>query len=187
VLQSSGGSLAAIYSLNNDQWSPPLIQRVNSAPDGTDFTLQPGVGYLLYTDQGGSYLQSGMVPVAQPSWTLNAGWNLVGVTVGATSPISASTVLQGVLQQSNGSLAAIYALSNGQWSAPVVLRAGTSPNGTDFPLLPGLGYLLYTDMGTSYTPGAASAGRSRLQTGRLGAAPIPASPQQPPPPGLPSP
>jgi hypothetical protein len=156
VLQQSGGALAAIYGLSAGRWSPSLIQRGSSAPIGTDFPLQPGAGYLFYSDRAGSYLQSGTLPATQPAWTLTRGWNLVGSSLGAPSPISASTALEGVLQSSGGNLAALYALHNGQWSAPVIVRRGGVPSGTDFPLQPGLGYLLYTDRGTSYTPGATS-------------------------------
>jgi hypothetical protein len=187
VLQNSGGSLAAIYPLQDGRWSAPLIQHANSAPIGTDFTPQPGVSYLLYCDRSGSYLQSGSVPLTPPAWTLSPGWNLVGITVGGTGPISASTVLAGVLQSSGGNLAAIYPLQDGQWSAPLIQHANSAPIGTDFPLLPGQGYLLYTDMGGNYTPAAASTAAGGPLPGSSGGLPVPGSGQQPPPPGLPSP
>jgi hypothetical protein len=187
ILHTSGGHLAAIYGLSTNRWSPSLILHGTGAPSGVDFTLQPGRGYLVYSDQSGSYLQAGTIPPTQPVWTLTSGWNLVGTTLGATSPLSASTVLLGALQSSGGQLAAIYALHINQWSSPLVLKRGGVSTGTDFVLQAGQGYLLYTDTGASYTPGAAPARRSRLQAPGSGAAPIPGSPQQPPLPGLPSP
>jgi hypothetical protein len=78
--------------------------------------LLPGIGYLLYSDTGGSYATSGIVLATQPAWAPTAGWNLVGITVGGTNPISASTVLTGVLQASIGRLAAIYGLTSDRWS-----------------------------------------------------------------------
>jgi hypothetical protein len=177
LLQRSGGGLAAIYALSNGQWSSPLILRGGHAPSGTDFALQPGVGYLLYSDASGSYLQTGAVPAAQPIWTLRSGWNMVGIAVGGSGPIAASTVLQGVLASGNGSVAAIYALSNGQWSSPLILRSGHAPGGTDFALQPGMGYLLYTDRSASYTPGAAAT--SQNPPGTAGAGAVSGSWQQP--------
>jgi hypothetical protein len=181
VLQTSGGTVAVLYALHNGQWSAPLILRRGSNPSGADFALQSGEGYLLYSDEAGTFVQSGTMPTTPPAWTLNTGWNLVGPSLGATSPIIATTVLQGVLQSSGGTVAAIYALHNGQWSPPVILRRGSASSGTDFTLKPGLGYLLYTDMGTSYTPGTATAALRRFQpAGRS----LPGS-TKPPPPDLP--
>jgi hypothetical protein len=54
VLHTSGGNLSAIYRLNNGQWSQPVILHRGGSPTGTNFTLAPGVGYLLYTDKAAS-------------------------------------------------------------------------------------------------------------------------------------
>jgi hypothetical protein len=185
VLQSSGGNLAAIYALHDGAWSQPVMLRRGSPPGGTDFTLQPGVGYLLYSDRAGSYLQTGIVPATQPSCTLAPGWNLVGTSLGATSPISASTVLAEVLQSSGENLAAIYALRDNQWSAPLILPGGSPPAGADFALLPGQGYLLYTDTATSYTPGTAPVVTRRYRPGHSGGGTLPGSARMPPPPRVP--
>jgi hypothetical protein len=114
---------------------------------------------LLYSDRVGSYAQTGEVPGGPPTWTLTAGWNLLGPSLGSPSPTSASAVLQAVLQQSGGSMAAIYKLANGAWSTPVILHRGGSPTGTDFTLTPGAGYLLYTDTATSLSFAAAAQAR----------------------------
>lgn len=144
MLASSWGNLAAIYELRNNWWSPALIQVSNGAPSGTDFALLPGQGYLLYSDRAGSYRESCGVPAILPTWTLTSGWNLVGISMGGTGPISASTVLAGVQQRSGGNSAAIYALSNNQWSPSLILAGAGAPSGTDFVLQPGQGYLLCT-------------------------------------------
>jgi hypothetical protein len=75
-------------------------------------------------------------------WSLAAGWNLVSIAQGS---LAASQALQAVLGASGGTLAAIYQLSGGHWSAPMILRKGGTPTGTPFTLVPGAGYLLYTD------------------------------------------
>jgi hypothetical protein len=47
LLQQSGGSLAAYYALNNNQWTPSLIDSGGSfSPPNGDFPLQPDAGYL---------------------------------------------------------------------------------------------------------------------------------------------
>jgi hypothetical protein len=94
-------------------------------------------------------------------WSLAAGWNLVGIAQGS---VAASAVVTGVLSASGGNLAAIYHLTNGQWSPPVILRRGGSPTGTDFSLVPGVGYLLYTDRTASLSL-AATGGQAGAATG----------------------
>jgi hypothetical protein len=143
---------------------------------------QSGNTFVLTT--WGSHLRD-------PPWTLAAGWNLVGPSPGATGPISASTVLQGVLQRSGGNLVAIYALRNNQWSPYLLLQRGNAPIGADFALQPGRGYLLYTEEGTSYSPATSAAAILQGQ-GRRGPTGVPSptggSPLQPAtPPQLPPP
>jgi hypothetical protein len=185
VLQSGGGNLAVIYTLRNNQWSAPVMLRRGSAPLGADFALRPGVGYLLYSDHAGSYLQTGAVSTAQPSWSLTTGWNLVGPLLGSTTPISASTVLAGVLRSGGGGLAAIYALHNNQWSTPLIVQSGYVFSGADFTLQPGRGYLLYTDIDDSYTLSATSGMTRRTQQAGSAVGPRFGSGGQPPPPSLP--
>jgi hypothetical protein len=152
VLQSGGGKLAALYELHDNQWSSPVVLR-DGAPSGTDFTLQPGQAYLIYSDTGGTYTGTALQSTGAPIWTLNTGWNLV--SSGPGSP-SASTVLGGILTAGTGGhLAAIYALANSQWSQPLVDQNGTL-SGTGFLLQPGQGYLLYVDHDVTYAPGAAA-------------------------------
>lgn len=94
------------------------------------------------------------------------GWSLIDLPLTATGPVSASTILQGVLHSSAGHLAAIYGLSNGRWSPSLIQQGSGATSGTDFALQPGQGYLLYTDTGTSYTPAAGAAGQVQRQGGR---------------------
>jgi hypothetical protein len=53
LLFQSHGSLAALYGLTNNRWSPYLIDdhRHGTGLIGQDFILQQGVGYLLYSDR----------------------------------------------------------------------------------------------------------------------------------------
>jgi hypothetical protein len=47
------GSLAALYGLTNNAWSPYLINNHQNGTglSGQDFAMQQGVGYLLYSDR----------------------------------------------------------------------------------------------------------------------------------------
>jgi hypothetical protein len=185
VLQSGGGRLAAIDELRDNQWSQPVILTRGGTPSGSDFPLLPGIGYLLFSDTRGSYATSGIVLATQPAWAPTAGWNLVGITVGGTNPISASTVVTGVLQASIGRLAAIYGLTGDRWSPSLIQNGAGFSIGTDFTLQPGQGYLLYTDMGTSYTPCARTIAADRLRPDRSGGGLLPGAGELPPPPRVP--
>jgi hypothetical protein len=173
VLQNSGGHMAALYQLTNNQWSAPVIVR-DSSQSGTDFPLQVGMGYLVYSDANGSYTETGSAPPAV-SWSLNPGWNLVGV---GQTPLSAWAQLQGLLASSHTTLAAIYGLTRGSWS-PALIDDNGAQQGSDFPLLPGQGYLLYTQQGLSYSPGAVSGGAAPAATARAGGAGVPHAPALP--------
>lgn len=152
VLNTSGGALAALYGLATNGWAPSLIQRAGGAQTGQDFPLQPGQGYLLYSASGGRYIEAGTIPAAMPVWSLRAGWNLVGLPMGLTGTLRASSVLSGVLGNT-GTLAAIFGLSASRWFPSLIEVAGSPPSGIDFPLQPGTGYLLYTDHNVNYQPG----------------------------------
>jgi predicted outer membrane repeat protein len=53
LLFQSKGSIAALYGLTNNAWSPYLINNHQNGTglSGQDFALQQGVGYLLYSDR----------------------------------------------------------------------------------------------------------------------------------------
>lgn len=147
------GHVAALFQLSGGRWTPPCIATAGGQPCANDVSLQPGTGYLLYADHAGAYTEQGTVPASAPIWTLAAGWNLIAVAQG-TPALMAATVLRGVLG-GTGQVAAIFALSDGRWTSPCIVMAGGQPCANDAPLLPGAGYLLYTDQRTSYTPGTA--------------------------------
>jgi streptogramin lyase len=147
LLARSGGATAALYMLGNGGWARSIVDN-RGVLTGQSFPLQEGAGYLLYTDRAASYPVSGTAPAEPTTWQLTAGPNLVGIGQGS---IAASQVVGAVLRASGGSLAAIYRLSGGQWSAPVVAQRGGIPTGPDFTLVPGQGYLLYTDTAGTLT------------------------------------
>src|SRR5581483_3208756 len=118
---------------------------------GTDFTLVAGVGYQLYSDVAGSYTFSGTEPTTPASWTLLPSWDLVGLTMGITTPLSASVVLANLQAATGGVLNAVYALTNSQWTPSLIDDKG-SVTGRDFVLQPGVGYLLYTDTAITFQP-----------------------------------
>jgi hypothetical protein len=71
LLFQSKGSLAALYGLTNNAWSPYLIDNHQNGTGlgGQDFILQQGVGYLLYSDRRVDFTLSpaeGQRPVPVP-------------------------------------------------------------------------------------------------------------------------
>jgi hypothetical protein len=106
------------------------------------------------------------------AWSIDAGWNLVALTQPPGAPVQASAVLSGLLASTGGNLAALYSLKHDAWSPSLIdsTASGAGMIGTDFPLLPGTGYLLYSDRSGSYTPGASqSASRGGVHMASPGA------------------
>ena len=68
LLHNSGGTLAAVYGLSHGRWSPSLIKN-GSTLIGTDFTLQAGQSYLVYSALGGSATETGTTPPSAPPWS----------------------------------------------------------------------------------------------------------------------
>jgi beta-glucanase (GH16 family) len=56
VLAADGGSVAASYSLTGNKWTPALLQQSGQPASGSDYALQPGSGYLVYTDRAARYV-----------------------------------------------------------------------------------------------------------------------------------
>ena len=81
----------------------------------TDFTLAVGQGYALYSDRSGSVPIEGGTASSQ-QWSLQAGWNLVGLPLGA-NPASAYGLLDTLLGKTGGSFAEIDALAGGSVDA----------------------------------------------------------------------
>ena len=135
------------------QGLPPL------PPPPAHRLLPPGIRRPLLAPLHGA---SATAAVAIP---VQAGWNLISLPLALTSPISASTVLATLLQNTGGALAALYGLTNNQWSPSLIDQAGPAI-GTDFALAFGQGYLLYSDKAGSLTlsgtPGTAPTRPPRL-------------------------
>jgi RHS repeat-associated protein len=143
LLASTGGSLAALYGLTHNAWSPSLID-MQGRLHGVDFAVAPGSGYLLYSDRAGTLSFTGNVASTLPSWALSAGWNVVGLPQQAAAGVeSASVVLRSLIATTGGTLTAIYSLHNDAWSLGLLIQGGQS-TGQDFALQPGTGYLLYS-------------------------------------------
>jgi hypothetical protein len=127
---------------------------------------------------GAAYVLSGLRTAT--AHRIQAGWNLFAA--GPTdSYIAASSLLGALLRQSGGQTAAIYGLSNGNWSPSLIDSHGTI-TGTDFDLQANTGYLIYSDRAAPFAFGAGAP----MATGVPGSLPAPASAAVPPgPPSLP--
>jgi hypothetical protein len=157
ILQQSGASLAAIYGLTQYRWFPSLVDSGGSfSPPNGDFTLLPATCYLVYSDHAATLsFPAALAPTPPVVHPLQHGWNLIAYTSSASS--TATQLLGALLQQSRGSLAALYGLTNNTWSPSLIDSGGTfiPPNG-DFPLLPDIGYLLYSDRAVRFLLEAAA-------------------------------
>jgi hypothetical protein len=159
ILRQSGGSLAALYGLTQYRWFPSIVDAGGSLspPDG-DFALQPDTCYLLYSDQAATLsLPAAQAPPQPVAHLLQQGWNLFAYTGSASGIDTAAQLLGALLQQSGGSLAALYGLTNNSWSPSLIDSGGAfiPPNG-DFPLQPDTGYLLYSDRAVRFSLQAAA-------------------------------
>jgi hypothetical protein len=152
ILASTHGNVAALYALSNNRWSLSLTD-LHRVLIGQDFTLAPGAGYLLYSDRAGGYVEASAALLGNQQWALGAGWNLEGLAATADAAPPASSVLDAILAGTHGGVAAIYGLSNSQWSPSLVDQHGTVI-GQDFTLQPGAAYLVYSDRPGSITPDA---------------------------------
>jgi len=151
LLSQTGGKYAEIDGFVAGHWSPIYL---NDVSDGivsrTDFTLQLGRGYALYSDKAGSIIISG-VPAGAQNVSLAAGWSLVGFADAyGSNPPKASAVLAGLLGQTHGSYAELDGFSNGQWGPTYFndLKDGLTGT-TDFAVAAGQGYMLYTDVAST--------------------------------------
>jgi len=150
LLAQTGGNYAEIDGFTNGQWAPSYFQEVRPTPltGGSDYTLALGQGYALYSDMSGTVAFSG-VPASAQTVSLARGWNLVGFpdAVTATTPLSASAILSGLLGQTGGNYAELDGFTNGAWapsSFQEVSPSVVSPS--DYSVVAGQGYALYTDI-----------------------------------------
>ncbi|HVA89168.1 MAG TPA: hypothetical protein VNL71_04945, partial [Chloroflexota bacterium] len=152
LLAQTHGGYAEIDAYASSRFSPSLYDDPHDGLGigGTNFTLQLGHGYALYSDTAGSLSVTGTPAAAQPI-TLAAGWNLVGFPDAGTNPVKADDFLSALLAQTHGGYAEIdgYASSRFTPSAYDDPRDGLGLGGTNFTVQPGQGYALYTDVGTT--------------------------------------
>jgi hypothetical protein len=144
LLAQTHGSYAELDSYANGQWRPSVYDDVaGGTAGGTDFTLQLGHGYALYSDSAGSISISGTAAAAQPV-SLASGWNLVGFPDAASNPAHAYDILNSLLTLSGGSYAELDGYASGRWF-PNAYDDHGSLGGTNFTVQAGQGYALYTD------------------------------------------
>jgi len=102
-------------------------------------------------------------PVVSVTYTVQRGWNLLSLPLSPTTPISASTLLAGLLAQTGGSYAEIDGFTNGAWAPSYFQEVRPTPltGGSDYTLVLGQGYALYSDtagsIGFSGLPATAQA------------------------------
>jgi sugar lactone lactonase YvrE len=149
LLGQTQGGYAEIDGYGNGHWTPSLFddQTDGIGVGGTNFTLQLGCGYALYSDTAGIISITG-TPASAQSPALSAGWNLVGFPgATATSP-QADDILSTLLGQTHGGYAEIDGYSTGQFSPSAYddPADGIGLGGTNFAVQPGQGYALYTDV-----------------------------------------
>jgi hypothetical protein len=142
-----------IDAYGNGRFAPSLFDDLSDGigVGGSDFTLQLGHGYALYTDSPASLTLSGVPVTAAAPLTLAPGWNLVGFPDAGATPYTAFEVLRTLLAASHGSYAELDAYSGGTFSPSAFDDPGDGIglHGSDFPIQPGQGYALYTDAGVT--------------------------------------
>ncbi|MGH2347403.1 MAG: hypothetical protein ACRDG4_19420, partial [Chloroflexota bacterium] len=154
LLAQTHGGYAEIDGYASGQWTPSLFDDLTDhlGIGGTNFTLQLGKGYALYSDTAGSISVTG-TPASAQAVTLAAGWNLVGFPDAAANPANAYDVLSTLLGQTHGGYTEIDSYASGQWT-PSAFDDPTDHiglGGTNFAVQPGQGYALYTDLGATQT------------------------------------
>jgi hypothetical protein len=128
-MASSGGNFAEVTAWNGTGWTP-ASRYANGTTSGA-FALQFGTGYQVYSDQPGSYVETGRVPSAPAALSLSTGWTLMGL------PASSGELASGILASLTTAGASRTAIQRwyGQAYEPL---AQTSPGvyaGDDFPIV----------------------------------------------------
>jgi hypothetical protein len=145
LLTQTGGGYGEIDGYTGGQWTPSVYDDVTGGTSSsTDFTLQQGKGYALYSDRAGSIAFVGSTASAQ-SVTLSPGWNLVGFPDAAGNPQTAYSILSNVLSLSGGSYTEIDGYGSGQWNPNAYDEAGQEGGTSNFTVQKGQGYALYSD------------------------------------------
>ena len=102
---------------------------------------------------GGGTILAENTPVVSSVYSVQRGWNLLSLPLAPTTPISASTLLAGLLTQTGGSYAEIDGFTNGAWTPSYFQEVRPTPltGGSDYALALGQGYALYSDMSGTIT------------------------------------
>jgi RHS repeat-associated protein len=165
LLAATHGGYAELDGYTNGRFMPSMYDDVVDGLGfgGTNFTLQLGSGYALYSDLAGNLTVTGGPATSQPL-TLAAGWNLAGFPNAAITQTQAYSLLTTLLVQTGGRYAEIDGYSNGRFTPSAFDDPGDhlGLGGADFTMQPGQGYAIYTDLpaqlGTSTgTPAAPTA------------------------------
>ncbi len=153
LFNNTHGSYAEIDRYSNGQFAPSLYDDLGDqlGIGGTNFTLQPGQGYALYTNTAGSITVTGTPISTATALPLAAGWNLIGFPDAGTTTYKADTVLTGLIAATHGRYAEIDGYTDGQFSPSAFDDPGEGPGlgGSNVTIQPGQGYALYTDVGTT--------------------------------------
>jgi len=80
------------------------------------------------------------------TYQVQPGWNLISLPLAPTTPISASTLLAGLLAQTGDTYVEIDSLTNGAWTPSYFQEVSPQPltGGNDYTLALGHGYALYS-------------------------------------------
>lgn len=85
--------------------------------------------------------------------SISQGWSIFALPVVSTSPVSAKSLTESIKANGNGKYVSIYSMKSGLWKQSYLIadEDNIGEVGTDFPLQPGVGYLLYSDVATYVT------------------------------------
>jgi sugar lactone lactonase YvrE len=153
LINTTHGSYAEMDGYSNGQFSPSLYDdpRDHLGIGGTNFTLQPGQGYALYTSAAGSITVAGTPITTTTAFPLATGWNLIGFPDAGANTYRAYDVLRALLAATHGRYVELDGYSNGRFSPSAYDDPGDGLGlgGTNFTVQPGQGYALYTDAATT--------------------------------------
>ena len=145
VVAASGGSLAELASWQGSNWTTDLDS--GGAMEGNNFTLEPGLGYFVYSDQASTLTVTGCSIAGAPTQTLTAGWNLIGLPT-ASGGQTASALLSNLTAEGRAPLEVASWTGTG-WQTLVQTAPGAYL-GTDFTLSPQQGYFVYVQNSGSW-------------------------------------
>jgi subtilase family serine protease len=155
-LMGSSHGYAAMAGLSGSSWGASryldMADNVGPGGSGSNFNLQVGQGYALYSDRAGRFVVTGTKVTAKTTVPLVAGWNLVGFPDLSGNPTTGAIgMLTALLGSSGVRYAEIAGYSRGAWGTYAYDDAlhglGTGPR--DFNLTSSCGYALFVNTGSS--------------------------------------